>query len=175
MRKALIFIMIGIFLSVLPGCESYFTWRKYADKDKKFSVFIPRSWHIEEAGPEAALSVIIPTVNPAEPFTSSVRMVVEDLPNEVPLSVYYDINREEFRYVFKKMKDVTEGQGMNRLFRHQWIAFNSQIGDSIIIRAISCVWINKKRVYVLTCVMGLSSANEIEPLFRKMIASVRIL
>jgi hypothetical protein len=175
MRKFTALLLIAVLCFSFFGCTKKVAWRNYYDKENKFSLRIPKDWDVEEELEGAALVLSIPQVDAADQFASNVRMVIEDLPKPVPLNVYYDINREEFRRVFKNMRDVTEGQGMSGLVRYQWIAFNALIGEKIVIRAISCVWINQKRVYILTCVMGLRSAEQAEPLFRKMISSFRLL
>lgn len=151
-----------------------FAWRKYNNREYKFSMLVPKSWEIDEEVEDGILALYIPKAYPTDLFMSNVRVYTEDLPAPLDLATYYDVNREEFRRVFKKMADISEGQGMSGLNRYQWIAFTSPLTDKIIIRVISAVWMKGKRVYILTCVMDLKSAQDIEPLFRKMIASFSI-
>lgn len=174
MRKLILIILAGIFLISLSGCKDVFSWRKYYDREQKFSLKVPRAWEIAEDFQNGEFIINIPNQVANDKFASSVRVAVEDLPGEIALSTYYDMNREEFKRVFKKMGNVTEGQGMSGLYRYQWIAFDSLVTEDVVIRAISYVWMKGKKVYVLTCVMGLRSADKIEPLFRKMAASFRI-
>lgn len=149
-------------------------WHNYYNSEYKFSLRMPRSWDIDESVLDAALVAYMPTSPQDDNFSSNIRVVVDDLPAEIPLSTYYDINRAEFEQVFKKLIDVEEGQGMSGLIRYQWFAFNARIGEKILIRTVNAVWMKGKRVYVLTCVMNLRRAQEIEPIFRKVISSFRI-
>ncbi len=173
MRKLLIFILIALAGLASVGCE-IFTWKKYYNPEYKVSLLLPRSWEIDEEAKDAALVVYIPQDNPQARFKSNMRMVIQDLPGEIPLSSYYDVNREELLSVFPKHRDIAEGQGMSGLVRYQWIAFNAQIDKDVWIRAINSAWIKGKRVYLLTCVIDLSSAAKVEPLFRKIISSFRL-
>ncbi len=151
-----------------------FAWRNYRNSEYKFSLRMPRSWDIDADALNAALVAYLPPSSRDDNFASNMRVVVDDLPAEVPLGTYYDINRAEFEQVFKRLLDVKEGQGMSGLIRYQWFAFNAQIGEDILIRTISAVWIKGKRVYVLTCVMNLRRAQEIEPVILKIISSFSI-
>ncbi len=164
---------IAIVCLTLAGCD-IFAWKKYYNSDYKVSLFLPRSWEIDDNAQDAALVIYIPQDNPqAEIFRSNMRMVVQDLPAEIPLSTFYDMNREELLSVFPKHMNIVEGQGMSRLVRYQWLAFDAKLAEGIDVRIINASWIKGKRVYLLTCVMNLKSANQIEPLFRKIISSLR--
>jgi hypothetical protein len=173
MRKLSLILVFIIFSLSLLGCEAFY-WRKYNDREHKFSLNIPKDWEIDNNAKDAALAVYIPKADPNDLFVSNIRVVTEVLPASMDLATYYDIHREEFRQVFKKMGDVTEGQGMTGLVRYQWIAFTAALSDKLLIRAISSVWIKGKRVYILTCVMDLRRSQDIEPTFRKMLSSFRI-
>jgi hypothetical protein len=146
MRKLNIILVLVLLTFGLAGCEM-FAWRKYTNREYKFSFIAPKVWDIDEDVQDAVLAIYIPKEDPGDLFTSNIRVIVDDLPAPIDLSTYYDINREEFKQVFKKMGDVTEGQGMSGLVRHQWIAFTAPL-DRILIRAISAVWIKEKRVYI---------------------------
>lgn len=173
MRRIPIFIAIALVCLILAGCD-IFVWKKYYNPEYKISMLLPRSWEIDEEAKTAALVVYIPQDNPKARFKGNMRMVVQDLPAEIPLSSYYDVNREELLSVFPKHSNIAEGQGMSRLVRYQWIAFNAQIAEDIRVRAINAAWIKGKRVYLLTCVIDLSSAVKVEPLFRKILSSFRL-
>ena len=173
MRKFVIILILALFSLSLAGCEM-FAWRKYNNRELKFSFIMPKDWDVEEDLQDAVLAIYIPKEDPRDVFASNIRVVTEDLPGPMDLATYYDINREEFRQIFKKMGNIEEGQGMSGLVRHQWIAFVSPLDDQLLIKAISAVWIKDKRVYVFTCVMDLRRAPQIEPVFRKMLASFRI-
>lgn len=173
MRKLNIILVLVLFSLSLASCEM-FAWRKYSNREYKFSFIMPKDWDIDEDVENAVLAIYIPKEDPEDPFTSNIRVVTEDLPAPVDLSTYYEINREEFNQIFKKMGDITEGQGMNGLLRHQWIAFTAALEDRVLIRVINAVWMKGTRVYVLSCVMDLRMAPQIEPIFRKMLASFRI-
>ncbi len=173
MRRSLVFISIVLVCLTLTGCD-FFVWKRYYNAEYKVSFLLPRSWEIDEEAKDAALVVYIPQDNPRARFKSNMRLVIQDLPAEIPLSSYYDVNREELLSVFPKHSDIAEGQGMSRLVRYQWIAFNAQIAKDIRVRAINSSWIKGKRVYLLTCVIDLNSATKIESLFRKIISSLRL-
>jgi hypothetical protein len=173
MRRYGVIVIIILFSLNLAGCDMR-SWRNYYDSEYKFSLRMPRSWDLDESAINAALVAYLPSDPSDDNFAGNIRVVADNLPAEIPLSAYYDINRAEFEQVFKKLIDLKEGQGMSGLTRYQWIAFNARIGEKTLIRAISSVWIKGKRVYVLTCVMNLRRAQEIEPIFRKVISSFRV-
>jgi len=173
MRKFCVILVLVLFSFSLIGCWPS-PFRRYKNSEYKFSILVPKDWEIDDDVEDAAVVFSIPQQEPGDYFSSNARVVIEDLPAAIDLSTYYDVNREEFKQVFKKMGDVSEGQGMSKLVRYQWIAFTSQVTDTIFVRAISVVWMKDKRVFVMTCVMGLPSAPKIEPLFRKMISSFTI-
>jgi hypothetical protein len=173
MKKIFLFLFLVVFSLNLVGCES-FSWRKYKNKEYRFSMLVPKAWDLDEDVQDGVLALYVPEVEVENPFVSNIRVVVEDLPAPIDLSTYYDINREEFRQVFKRMGDISEGQGMQGINRYQWLAFTSPLTDKVFIRVVSAVWMKGKRVYILTCVMDLRRAAEIEPAFRKMIASFSI-
>ena len=175
MRKYCLVIAAIFFALSLAGCSDPLNWRDYSNSEYKFSLRMPRNWEVDNDAVDAALVAYVPPSPPKDDnFASNVRVIVEDLPAEIPLSTYYDINHAEFEQVFKKLDDIQEGQGMTGLIRYQWIAFNAKIGEKILVRVVSAVWMKGKRVYVFTCVMNLRRAQEIEPIFHKVIASFRI-
>lgn len=173
MKKFILILSLVVFSLSLAGCEE-FAWRKYNNREYKFSMLVPKAWDLDESINDGAVALFVPGVEAVDPFVSNVRVVIEDLPAPLDLATYYDINREEFRNVFKRMGEVTEGQGMSGLNRYQWIAFVSPLTEKILIRVVSAVWMKGKRVYILTCVMDFRRAQDIEPSFRKMIASFTI-
>jgi len=173
MRKLNIILILILFSLSLAGCEML-AWRKYHNREYGFSFIMPKEWDVDEDAQNAVLAIYIPKEDPKDLFTSNIRVVTEDLPKPVDLATYYDINREEFRQIFKKMGNIAEGQGMSGFVRHQWISFVAPLNDRILIKAISVVWIKEQRVYVLTCVMDFRRSEQIEPIFRKLLASFRI-
>jgi hypothetical protein len=173
MRKYSLAVIIILFLLSLAGCDIT-AWRNYHSSEDRFSLRIPRSWDIDEDAADASLVAYIPASPRDDHFASNIRVVVDSLPVEIPLSTYYDINRAEFEQVFKKLIDIEEGQGLTGLVRYQWFAFNAQLTEDVLVRIVSVVWMKGKRVYILTCVMNLRRASEIEPIFRKVISSFRI-
>ncbi len=173
MRKYRLILIIFLFSLSLAGCYKL-AWRNYYNSEYRFSLKMPRIWEIDEDALDAALVAYLPSSPQDDNFASNMRVVADNLPVEVPLGTYYDINRAEFEQVFKKLIDVQEGQGMTSLIRYQWLAFNAQLDEEVFIRIVSVVWIKGKRVYVLTCVMNLRRAQEIEPVLHKVISSLRI-
>ncbi|MCX5701265.1 MAG: hypothetical protein NTZ63_06980 [Candidatus Omnitrophica bacterium] len=176
MRKFSVLLILLCLATSLLGCQ-LLGWRKYTNRDARFSLYIPRSWEIDEEDTEAnaAFVAYAPKQGITDNFATNIRVVAEELPAEIPLTTYYDINRAEFEQVFKKLDDVKEGQGMTGFVRYQWLAFTALVGEDILIRAISTVWISGKRVYVLTCVTNLRRAPQIEPVYRRILSSFRIL
>ena len=173
MRKFGFILVIALFSLSLAGCDIS-AWRKYRSSESKFSLRLPRSWEIDEDALDAALVAYIPPSPRDDRFASNIRVTVDTLPTEVPLTTYYDINRAEFEQVFKKLIDIEEGHGMTGLVRYQWFAFNAQLSEEVMVRIVSAVWMKGRRVYILTCVMNLRRASEIEPVFRKVMSSFRI-
>lgn len=137
-------------------------------------MLLPRSWEIDEEAKDVILAIYIPQDNSQAKFKDNMRLVAQDLPAKIDLTTYYDINREELLAVFPKHRNITEGQGMSRFVRYQWIAFDAEIAENIWVRAINTVWFKEKRVYILTYVINLSNTAKLEPLFRKIVSSVRL-
>lgn len=138
-------------------------------------MLIPRTWEIDDEAKDAALVLYAPEDSSQKEFRSNMRVVVQDLPiKDMPLSTYYEINREELLNVFPKHKNIAEGQGMTGLVRYQWFAFDALIMEGVEVRAISSIWIKGQRMYLFTCVMNIKAAAKVEPLFHKMISSFRL-
>lgn len=173
MRKIGIILALVVFSLNLIGCEAL-AWRKYNNRGHKFSMLVPKDWDIDEDIKDGVMAVYIPKLHPTDLFMSNIRVVSDELPAPLDLSTYYDINREELRQLFKRMSEVSEGQGMSGMDRYQWVAFTSPLTDKIFIRVVSAVWMREKRFYILTCVMDLQRSQDIEPMFRKMLVSFRI-
>ncbi len=173
MRKlTLLCLTLFVFLS-LAGCDAL-KWKRYHNREYNFSLLLMKDWEIDEDSRDALLVVYMPQYNLRSGFRSNMRVLIQELPSEMPLSTYYDMNREELLQVFPRHANIKEGQGMTGLVRYQWISFDANIAKGILVRALNAVWIKGKRVYILSCVMEFDAVKELEPLVNKVISSFNL-
>jgi len=173
MRKYILVALILVLSLSFIGCD-IFAWKKYYNPDYKFSLTIPRNWEIAEETKDAALVLFAPEEEIQGQFRANLRVVVVDLPAVIPLTTYFDVNKEELMNVIPQAAEFTEGQQMNGIIRGQWMSFQAQITSKVIMKAITIVWMKDKRAYTLTCVCSLSAAKKYEPMFRKIMSSMRM-
>ncbi len=173
MKKIFIIAFVAVLSVSLAGCE-WIKWRRYKNPEYKFSLLIMRDWLIDEDAEEAPLVVYLPQLDSKSQFRTNFRVSVQDLPVEVQLTTYYDINREELKQVFPRQGNLKEGQGMAGFVRYQWLSFDAQIAEGVIVRVINAVWVKGKRVYVFSCAMEFNAIGKFEPLIQKTISSFRI-
>jgi len=173
MRKYILLVLVLLVTLNFIGCD-IFAWKKYNNSDYNFSLTIPRNWEIQEDAKEAALVLFAPEDETIKQFRANLRVVVVDLPAVIPLTTYFDVNKEELMNVMPQSTNFTEGQQMNGLIRGQWMSFQTQITSNVVMKVISIVWMKDKRAYTLTCACSIAAAKQYDPIFRKIMSSMRI-
>lgn len=172
MRRLACLILV-ILVCFLSGCD-FFLWRGYYDREHKFILKLPRNWEIVEGeeGTNVAIFINAPS-EPGAKFRTNINVSVVELPKEIPLDDYYDVNKEEMLSVFPGSYDMLEGQVINGFVRGQWMAFSTKI-ENVPLRIASTVWIKYKRAYVITRISPLDKFSKYEKIFNKVVSSFRM-
>lgn len=171
MRKCKLAFLVAAIALLASGCDIFF-WRTYYSRESGFLVKAPRSWSMDEGVEGATLVVVAPLSGPEDFFPASINIRVTELPKTVPLSDYYEINRDELEVSLGKLYDLVEGQVLSGFVRGQWLSFSTKI-QGVTVRILSCLWIHRQRVYVLTGISRLEKFPEYEAIFRKSMKSLR--
>jgi hypothetical protein len=134
----------------------------------------PREWNMQEQETKTALIVTVPrNKKKREPLRTNFTMTVTDLPQEIPLTTYFEANQEELTGVMPGANDFEEGQVFKNFLRGMWLSFTSNI-DGNEVKIVIVVWLKNKKAYVLTFITMLDQYPRMQPIFRKIINSVKV-
>jgi len=177
MRKAINAAVLLAIIFSLVGCSDladYVLWRTYSSKKHRFSIMFPREWDMQEQETKTALIVTIPRPKgKREPLRSNFTMTITDLPQDIPLTTYFEANHEELTGIMPGATDFEEGQVFKNFLRGMWLSFNSDI-DGNKVKIISVVWIKNNKAYVLTFITTLEKYSKLQPVFRKIMNSMNV-
>lgn len=174
MRRELVIIFLVIIVVLdLAGCDS-FSWQQHRNKEYRFSLLLPRNWKREETpDPDTVLLISAPTEGPEDKFKENINVRVTVLPTEISLSTYFEVNKEALKFNLPSAYDLQEGQIFSGLVPGQWLAFSYKMGG-VKTRLITAVWIREKKAYTLTCISSLEKFPKYEPIFKRVLKSMRI-
>lgn len=164
-------ILIILICFSLAGCNPF--WRKYENKEYKFSLIVPSSWEDEEGIDKTAVIIKSPLRGNADRYSENVTVVVNELPAEIPLLTIFEMNKEEFQKSLAGIYDIDEGDIFAGFVPGKWLSFNSKIKE-INLKIISAVWVKGKKVYSVTCVGQLEEYPRYQRAFDKILHSLRI-
>jgi hypothetical protein len=175
MRKCTPLIIIILAALNLSSCGylDFPNWKQYRNDEYGFLVLFPRNWEEQEDVLDTVVLVTAPLEKNAI-FTANANVTVTELPAEIPLQTYFDAQKEELRFFPQKLYDMTEGQVQTGIQRGIWLAYTSEVTPDFPIRTINCLWINKKRVFVITGSCASNKFPKYEPIFLKIFKSMRI-
>jgi hypothetical protein len=166
--RALIFFLC-LFVS---GC--YLVESRYVNREYGFSLILPRIWQKQEGIPGTILVVRSPLTGSRDKFQENITVSVGDLAEEIPLDIIYELNKEEIMRVIPGLKeDVLEADVYAGKIQGKSLAFINRNGDSSF-RTLVALWVQKKRVYVLSCSAELKEYSLYADYFKRAIRSFSI-
>jgi hypothetical protein len=172
MNQKKIILLILVVAIGLISCDV--AWQKYSNREYRFSLLLPRAWE-KKAGQKNTLIIAkAPKEDAAHGFQANLNVTVTDLPKEIPLETYFEMNKQEtFRILPGVEYNVSEGTLFNGRLRGKWLSFNSEGGVSVL-RIISAVWVKGTRIYIITGSCLSEEYEKYDPIFKKILRSLRI-
>ncbi len=165
-------ILIISIAAVLAGCD--FTWQRYSDQKNGFSIAFPWGWRKEKGFHSTAIMASAPLSQQSPDFAANANVMVTNLPQPADLSTYFELNKEEtFRVLPGDEYNVTEGDIYAGLARGKVLSFNAN-APKVVLKITSAVWIKGNRVFVVTCSSSEAESAKYEPIFRKIMRSLRM-
>jgi len=163
-------ILICFVAFALCGCD--IMWSRYTDKKKQFSISFPLFWVKQKNKYNAAVIALEPVISKSDTFSENCNVIVTDLEREVQLGEFYEFTREELTRQLL-VYDTLEGETFAGLMPGRWISFVSKYqGNNLHI--ISAMFVKGKRAYTVTCTSQQDRYPKYEPLFMKIIRSLRV-
>jgi hypothetical protein len=155
----------------LSGCE--WGWQRYASQKYGFSLLLPADWQKREAFMDTAVIARKTQGRDLSRFQPSINVVVSELPRNTELSLYFDLNRQELLSRLSAVEETYEGDIFAGWLAGKWFSFQSKI-DNLPVKITVGMWIKEKRTYTITCMSLLEEAQEYDPLFKKVLQSLRV-
>jgi hypothetical protein len=166
MRKICI---ISLILFLLAGCNLF--WQKYTNQKYNFSLLLPSSWSKEELS-NVALIAKSPLENKGDRYPENINVVVTELPEQVSLGTFYELNREELLRNLPGAYELQEGSAFAGLLPGKKFSFVTKIKE-FTLRMTSVVFRKGKHFYVLTYAYEVGKDTKFEPIFGKIVSSFR--
>ncbi|MBI4707602.1 MAG: lipoprotein [Candidatus Omnitrophica bacterium] len=166
MRKLFIIFLITFFLA---GCNLF--WQKYSNEEYKFSLLLPNSWS-KEGMDKVALIAKAPLEGKGDVYPENINVVVTELPEQVSLGTFYELNREELLRNLPGAYDQQEGSAFAGFLPGKKFSFVTKIKE-FTLRMTSVVFRKGKYFYVLTYAYEVGKDKKYEPIFNKIITSFR--
>jgi len=177
-RKIYLFtsvVLLAMTIFAAAGCD-FLNWYRYKDEENRFSILLPRDWYMAEGVNNMDLYVYAPVQTDDQKINFTVK--VTQLPANIPVETYFDANKEELLFIMPGASDLTEGQFMTTGFnRAHWMAFSARLrmkSGVEEVRFLSAVWVKGKRAFVISAIAPLENFPKYEPIFWKVMKSLRI-
>jgi hypothetical protein len=149
-----------------------FNWQQYRNKQYRFTILLPAGWQREE-GPSGTVILVRDTLKgPQDKFQENINVVVNTLPAVVSLETFFETNKEEIISRLPGVSNVSEGGIFAGIYPGRWLIFNTQL-QTVTLRIMTSCWMKDDRVYVVTCTAPAESFRKYEPIFKKVIHSLR--
>lgn len=168
-----VFQRSGILLALLlclTGCKP--EWERYTNQEHKFSILLPASWEKQEGAFKTAVVALAPLKEKPPAFRANVNVIVNELPQKVDLDAIFELNKNELSGKLATMDDLTEGDIYSGMMRGKWMSFVGLLRD-FRVKITSAIWIKDKRTYTVTCACRAEDARTYDPMFQKIIRSLR--
>lgn len=164
-----IFLIVLIVMG-LSGCD--FTWRKYYNREHRFTVLLPRFWE-DATDARTAILVKAPKESPQDKFQENINIIATELPTKVPLETIYEFNKEELMRVMPSAYNMMEDEIYAGMVPGMLLTFDNRVED-VSLRTLIGTWVRDNRVFVITCVAEIKSFPKYLPIFKKTLQSLRI-
>lgn len=171
LRRNLISISL-LLLAVLTLSACDFSWQRYYNKEYRFSILLPRSWHKELGAYDTVILAREPRRDPKDNFSENVNVNVTNLPRPMSLSAFFTLNRDALLNQIIA-PDATEGDVLAGLWPGKWLSFETYI-KGVKIKVISTIFLKGNQAYLITCSSTAEKYPQYESIFMKIIQSFRI-
>lgn len=166
-------ILISLISFTLLGCD-FISWQRYYNREYRLSLLLPRRWQKEEGTQNVVILVKAPLSGPNDRVQENVNVVVSELPKEISLVTFFELNKDEIMQNFPGYKhNVSEKEIFSGRTPGMVLSFDNQLKDATL-RIISACWRKGNYVYVVTCVYQSEEHRRYEPIFNKILRSLRI-
>jgi hypothetical protein len=171
-KRLLILVLAGLICLTGTGC--HFFWRRYHSTTHKFSITVPRWWELKENEPKGtAISVGSRQRGKKDRFRENLNVMVTELPDDESVEMFFDANRDALLKIMPGYKtDIEESEVFAGRFKGRAISFNADDG-TFKLRFKTVVWIVGRIVYVVTATGEVDKYPRYEPVFNKMMRSIR--
>ncbi|MDD5155270.1 MAG: hypothetical protein PHF11_02155 [Candidatus Omnitrophica bacterium] len=169
-RISLVVIFLIFALTWLSTCD--FSWKRYYDKEYRFSLLLPRSWAIKTGAYGTAMLAIEPRNSPQDNYSENVNVGVINLPKPTTLAAFFIMNRDA---LLSKIisPDFSEGDILAGLRPGKWLSFETY-AKKVKIKVVSTIFMHGSQAYIITCSSAAEKYPEYEPVFMKIVKSFRI-
>jgi hypothetical protein len=168
LRKISIFLFFILFFS---GCTP--EWRRYDNKEFKFSILLPGSWKIEQ-GAFNTIVMALPVGQKNNLVSNrSINVIVTELSEDFSLNTFFELNKEELQRTLVVDNQIYDGEIYAGPLLGKWVIFEHLL-EKVRLKTISAVWMKGRRIYTVTCSCQLEDFAKYKPVFDKVLRSLRI-
>ena len=114
-----------------------------------------------------------PLENKQAQFRDNINVVVMELPQEVKLDVFFELNKDELKSKMASVENFLEGEIYAGFLPGKWMSFEGRMRE-LKLKIISAVWIKGKRVYSVTCASEAKNFSKNEQMFNAVLHSLRV-
>ncbi|MBL7130239.1 MAG: hypothetical protein ISS45_02335 [Candidatus Omnitrophica bacterium] len=173
MNSKKIILIIGLVILVsLAGC--FLSWQRYSNEEYGFSILFPRMWQKEEGVAGTVILVTSPQKGSSDKYRENINVMAADLSEEVSLATFFELNKDEAMRVLPGVEyNISEGEIFAGGISGKWLSFNTRM-EGLTLRIISASWMKGTRVYVVSCSAEYEKYPKYEPIFKKVMHSLRI-
>jgi hypothetical protein len=167
-RKIAWLIILGLALS---GCE--WGWQRYTSPKYGFSILLPASWDKREGVLNTVVAARQVKGKELARFQPNLNVVVAELPQVMELPLYFDLNKQELLSHLGAIEETYEGDIFAGWLAGKWFSFQSK-ADNLPVKVTVGMWMKGKRAYTVTCVSLWEEAPKYDPVFKKVLQSLRV-
>jgi hypothetical protein len=169
-QKSCIFLAL---LFCLSGCE--LGWERYDNEDKKFSILLPSSWEKEENALNTAVIALAPLKGKSASayIRANINVIVVELSEAPDLATIFDLNRVELASKLATMDEASEGEIYAGTLRGKWLSFEGILHE-LKVKITSAIWVKGKYTYTVTCTSSTGESPKYDPIFKKIMHSLRV-
>lgn len=135
-------------------------------------MLLPNSWSKEGVG-SIALLAKSKLENKLDKYPENINVVVTELPEQVSLGTFYELNREEILRSLPGAYDQQESSAFAGFLPGKKLSFVTKIKE-LNLRMTCVVFRKGKYFYVLTYAYEVGKEKKYEPIFGKIVSSFRV-
>ncbi len=162
------YIILALTL-LLAGCSSKQPDRYYNSKDD-FSIKFPKGWENKEGFMRTDIISLSPKTNAKDQFRENVNVVVEQLPDGMNLSKYFDANLPKLSNVIQNFQEIDAGTAIINDNEAEWLIYTGNIGTSNL-KSKQYYMVYNGKGYVITCTATPETYNNYKNIFDETVQS----